>query len=63
MTSKEFFDTVVEMRKHQKAYLRSNGRDKDELRYSRDYEAKIDKEIVRVKLIIKENQNPRLDFG
>lgn len=63
MTSKEFFDTVVEMRKHQKAYLRSNGRNKDELRYSRDYEAKIDKEIVRVKLIIKENQNPRLDFG
>lgn len=62
MTPKEFFDAVVEMRKHQRAYFRSHGIDKQALRFSKDAEAKVDKEIARVQLLIKEQQQPKLDL-
>lgn len=63
MTPKEFFDAVVEMRLHQRAYFRSHGIDKTVLRYSKEAEAKVDKEIAHVQLLTKEQQQPRLDFG
>lgn len=63
MTPKEFFDAVVEMRKHQRAYFRSHGTDRQALSYSKDAEARIDREIARVQLLLKEQQQPRLDFN
>ncbi len=62
MNAREFFDSVVEMRKHQKAYARSYGRDKLEARYARDAEARIDKEITRVKLLLREQMQNKLDL-
>lgn len=62
MTPKEFFFAVVEMRKHQRAFERSNRRDIQEQRYAKDLENKIDKEIVRVQQINWEAKSPRLDL-
>lgn len=62
MTPKEFFDTVVELRKHQRAFERSKGRDALAGRYAKDLAQRIDKEITRVQLIQKEKQQPKLDF-
>lgn len=62
MTPKQFYDTVVEMRKWQRAYFRSKGRDKRALQYAKDYECKVDEEIARVGLMLKEEQNPRLNL-
>lgn len=50
------------MREHQRAYFRSNGRDKQELRYSKEMEAVIDREIARVRLLEKERMQPRLNL-
>lgn len=50
------------MREHQRAYSRSNGRDRQELRYSKEMEAVIDREIARVRLLEKERMQPRLDL-
>lgn len=63
MTPKEFFDTVVEMRKHQRAYTRSNRRDNIALQSARHYEQIIDVEIRRVELLLKEQRSPRFDFS
>lgn len=63
MTPKEFFDTVVELRKHQRAFERSHGRDTLSGRYAKDIARRIDEEIVRVQLIQKEKQQPTLDFN
>lgn len=62
MNPKEFYDTVVKMREQQRAYFRSNGRDKRALQYAKEYERKIDEEIKRVELMLKEAQNPRLNL-
>lgn len=62
MKPREFFDAVVEMRVHQRNYERSNGRDTMAKRCAKDYEQRIDKEIARVKLMDREQANPRLDL-
>lgn len=62
MNAREFFDLVVTMRKHQRAYARSDGRDRNALHYARDAERRIDEEIKRVQLIEKERIQPRLDL-
>jgi RNase H-fold protein (predicted Holliday junction resolvase) len=62
MDSKEFFDTVVLMRKHQRDYERSNRRDRQAERYAKEFEKRIDYEIKRVELITKERISPRLNF-
>lgn len=62
MTPKEFYDTVVVMRKHRLAYSRSSGRDRTALRYAKEAERLIDNEIARVQLLQKERLNPRLDL-
>jgi hypothetical protein len=56
MNSKEFFDTVVEMRKLQKAYFRT--RNHGILLQSKATEHKIDTEIERVNRIM--NEEPTL---
>lgn len=63
MTPKEFYDTVVNMRKWQREYARSNNKDRIALQSARHYEQIIDVEIKRVELLIKEQRSPRLDFG
>lgn len=63
MTPKEFYDTVVEMRKHQRAYVRSNRRDNIALQSAKHYEQIIDVEIKRVELLLKEQLNPRFEFS
>lgn len=62
MKPREFFEAVAKIREHQRAYSRSNGRDKQELRYSKEMEAVIDREIARVRLLEKERMQPRLDL-
>ena len=62
MTAKEFFDLVVLMRRHQREYFRSGGRDKKALQYAKEIELRVDTEIKRVELIEKERRSPRLDL-
>lgn len=62
MTAKQFFNTVVLMRKAQRKYLNSNGRDIEARQTSKHYEHLIDLEIKRVQTIFFEENNPRLDF-
>lgn len=62
MTPKEFFDTVARMRKHQKDFDRSRGRDTLSQRYAKELEARIDHEIKRVQLLEKERLQNRLDL-
>lgn len=50
------------MRKHQIAYFKSSGRNKLELAEAKVWEEKIDKEIKRVRVILREKNNPRFDF-
>ena len=50
------------MRKHQRAFDRSNGRDKQQQRYARELEKRVDLEIARVQLVEKEQLQPRLDL-
>lgn len=63
MTPKEFYDTVVNMRKYQREYSRSNGRDRTALKFAKHYEQIIDVEIKRIEFLTKEQHNPRLDFS
>lgn len=62
MNSKEFYDAVVNMRKFQRDYFRSKGRDQIALQSAKHYEQIIDAEIKRVELLIKEQRNPRMDL-
>lgn len=62
MTPKEFYYTVVNMRKYQREYSRSNGRDLMALKFVKHYEQIIDVEIKRVEFLTKEQRNPRFDF-
>lgn len=62
MDARQFFETVCEMRKHQIAYFKSSGRNKLELAEAKVWEEKIDKEIKRVRVILREKNNPRFDF-
>lgn len=62
MEAKQFFDLVALMRRHQRAYSRSNGRDRHALLDAKDAERRVDEEIKRVQLIERERQSPRLDL-
>lgn len=62
MTHKEFYDTVVKMRRYQRAFFRSKGQDRDALRAAKSYEQIIDSEIKRVDQITREKLSPRLNF-
>ena len=62
MKPREFYNLVVDMSKHQRAFDRSNGRDKQQQRYARELEKRVDPEIARVQLVEKEQLQPRLDL-
>lgn len=62
MTAREFYDAVVEMRRLQRIYDKTGGRDKYALRCKKDAEDRIDKEIARVELLTRERMQPRLNF-
>lgn len=62
MTPRAFYDLVVDMRKHQRAADRSNGRDRQAKRYAKDLEKRVDMEIARVQLLERERLQPRLDL-
>ncbi len=62
MDAKQFFDTVAEMRKYQKQYERSQRRDTQARRYAKQLEDSIDHEIARVKLMMKERDQLKLDL-
>ena len=62
MNAKEFFDAVVEMRKYQRQFERSDGRDSKARQFARTYETMIDNEIKRVEIVTREKLNPRLDL-
>lgn len=58
MNARQFYDTVVKMRKAQKDYFRT--RLTRHLHESKEYEQMVDDEIKRVEAKIKEEQNPTL---
>lgn len=58
MNAKEFFDTVAKMREAQKDYFRT--RQNLSFQEAKCYESRIDDEIVRVKKITEEINNPSL---
>ena len=62
MTNKEFYDTVVKMRRYQRAFFRSKGLDRDALRTAKSYEQIVDSEIKRVEQITRDQLSPRLNF-
>lgn len=62
MTARQFFDLVVIMRKLQREYFRSGGRDQKTLLLAKDVERKVDEEIKRVEMIENERRSPRLDI-
>ena len=62
MTHKEFYDTVVKMRRYQQAFFRSNVQDRDALRAAKSYEQIVDSEIKRVEQITRDQLSPRLNF-
>lgn len=62
MNHKEFFDTVVKMRRYQRDFFRSKGQDREALRAAKSYEQIIDSEIKRVDQITREKLSPRLNF-
>ena len=63
MTHKEFYDTVVKMRRYQRDFFRSKGQDREALRAAKSYEQIIDSEIKRVDQITREKLSPRLNFN
>lgn len=58
MSPKQFFDLVMQMRQKQRDYFRS--KNANDLRYARDLERRVDEEIKRVQLVLREKQQPRL---
>ena len=62
MTHKDFYDTVVKMRRYQRAFFRSKGQDRDALRAAKSYEQIVDSEIKRVEQITRDQLSPRLNF-
>lgn len=62
MNAKQFFDLVVIMRREQRAYSRSNGRDRKALQNAKDCERRVDEEIKRVQMLAREEQFPRLEL-
>lgn len=58
MTSEQFFHLVVEMRKSQRDYFKTKSQ--ESLRHSRDLERRVDTEIKRVEMVLKERMNPTL---
>lgn len=62
MNAREFFNAVDDLRRLQKAAARANGRDRVINRCVKEAEQKIDQEIVRVKLLLRERQQPRLNL-
>ena len=63
MTSKEFYDNVVEMRKWQKKFFATKSYDPNRAEYlkqSKHYENVVDEEIMRVSRLLQEKQDPKL---
>jgi len=58
MTAKEFYLTVVEMRKAQKMFFKT--KDRVFLDKSIKLEKEVDNEIKRVEKILKESESPKL---
>lgn len=62
MTSREFYALVVEMRKAQRARARARVDDRRLNMFAADLERKVDEEIARVDLVLRQRQNPALDL-
>lgn len=62
MTSREFYNLVVEMRKAQRARARARVDDRRLNMFAADLERKVDEEIARVALLLRERQNPTLNL-
>ena len=62
MKAREFFDAVVELRKQQRAVVRSKGRDRIAQSAAKHWEGIIDKEIARVAIVEREAAQPKLDL-
>ena len=60
MTAQEFFNLVAEMREAQKEYFRF--KNNKALVDSKRLEQRVDAEIARVKQILYEKQNPKLNL-
>lgn len=53
---------MVIMRREQRAWFRSNGRDQKALQNAKDCERRVDEEIKRVEMLTREQQFPRLEI-
>lgn len=62
MTSREFYNLVVEMRKAQRTRARARVDDRRLNMFAADLERKVDEEIARVALLLRERQNPTLNL-
>lgn len=62
MTSREFYTLVVEMRKAQRARARARVDDRRLNMFAADLERKVDEEIARVDLVLRQRQNPALEL-
>lgn len=56
MNSRDFFDMVCRMRKAQKNYFKTRGR--DALNVSKEIEKQVDEEIIRVNGILAKKEMP-----
>ena len=62
MTAREFFDAVVEMRKHQIQSFRYHGQDTIAVRKAKEAESRVDIEIARVQLLEQKRRQQSFDF-
>lgn len=58
MTPEQFFNLVAQMRRAQRNYAKT-GSTTDQ-RYARDFERRVDAEISRVQIVLREKQQPKL---
>lgn len=60
MTPEQFFNLVAQMRRAQRNYAKT-GSTTDQ-RYARDFERRVDVEISRVQIVLREKQQPKLEI-
>ena len=60
MTPEQFFELVAQMRRAQRNYAKT-GSTTDQ-RYARDFERRVDTEISRVQIVLREKQQPKLEI-
>ncbi len=60
MTPEQFFNLVAQMRRAQRNYAKT-GSNTDQ-RYARDFERRVDAEISRVQIVLREKQQPKLEI-